>query len=78
MRRKIEVGSDPALSTIAAEMDVFTADGKKHSVVTKAARGSPSNPMKDTEIEDKLRAEAGRWRPGHDIQKLIDAVWALE
>ena len=78
MRRKIEVASDPALWTIAAEMDVFTADGRKHSVVTKAARGSPSNPMKDTEIEDKLRAEAGRWRPGHDIQKLIDAVWALE
>ncbi|MGQ0583036.1 MAG: MmgE/PrpD family protein [Reyranella sp.] len=78
MRRKIEVASDPALSTISAEMDVFTADGKKHSVVTKAARGSPSNPMKDTEIEDKLRAEAGRWRPGHDLQPLIDAVWALE
>ncbi len=43
-----------------------------------AVRGSSSNPMKDTEIEDKLRAEAGRWRPGHDIQPLIDAVWALE
>ncbi|MDP1841030.1 MAG: MmgE/PrpD family protein [Reyranella sp.] len=78
MRRKIEVASDPALSTIAAEMDFFTADGKKHSVATQAARGSSSNPMKDTEIEDKLRAEAGRWRPGHDIQKLIDAVWTLE
>jgi 2-methylcitrate dehydratase PrpD len=78
MRRKIEVASDPALSTIAAEIDFFTADGKKHSVATKAARGSSSNPMKDTEIEDKLRAEAGRWRPGHDIQKLIDAVWTLE
>ena len=78
MRRRIEVASDPAISTIAAEMDFFTADGKKHSVATRAARGSSSNPMKDTEIEDKLRAEAGRWRPGHDIQKLIDAVWALE
>ncbi len=78
MRRKIEVASDPALSTIAAEMDFFTADGKKHSVTTQAARGSSSNPMKDTEIEDKLRAEAGRWRPGHDIQPLIDAVWTLE
>lgn len=78
MRRKIEVASDPALSTIAAEMDVFTTDGKKHRVATRAARGSSSNPMKDGEIEDKLRAEAGRWRPGHDIQKLIDAVWTLE
>lgn len=78
MRHKIEVASDPALSTIAVEMDFFTADGQKHSVATQAARGSSSNPMKDTEIEDKLRAEAGRWRPGHDIQPLIDAVWTLE
>lgn len=78
MRGKIEVAGDPALSTIAAKVDFFTADGKKHSVATEAARGSPSNPMKDTEIEDKLRAEAGRWRPGHDIQPLIDAVWTLE
>lgn len=78
MRRRIEVAGDPTLSTIAAEMDFFTADGQKHSVATKAARGSSSNPMKDTEIEDKLRAEAGRWRPGHDIQPLIDAVWTLE
>lgn len=78
MRGRIEVASDPAISTIAVEMDFFTADGRKHGVATQAARGSSSNPMKDTEIEDKLRAEAGRWRPGHDIQPLIDAVWTLE
>jgi len=78
MRRRIEVASDPAISTIAAEMDFFTADGRQHSVTTQAARGSSSNPMKDTEIEDKLRAEADRWRPGHDIQPLIDAVWTLD
>ena len=59
-------------------MDLWTADGRHHSVATEAARGSSSNPMKDTEIEDKLRAEAGRWRPGHDIQPLIDAVWTLD
>ena len=34
--------------------------------------------MRDADIEDKLRAEAGRWRPGHDVQPLIDAVWSLE
>lgn len=78
MRRKIEVASDSAISTIAVDMDFFTADDRKHSVATQAARGSSSNPMKDTEIEDKLRAEAGRWRPGHDIQPLIDGVWTLE
>jgi len=78
MRRKIEVASDPAISTIAVEMDFWTKDGKKHSVSTQAARGSSSNPLTDKKIEEKLRAEAGSWRPGHDIQPLIDAVWALE
>ena len=78
MRRRIDVAGDPAISTIAVEMDFLTADGKKHSVATRAARGSSSNPMKDKEIEDKLRAEAGRWQAGHDIRPLIDAVWALE
>ena len=78
MRRRIEVASDPAISTIAVEMDFWTTDGQQYGVATKAARGSSSNPMKDTEIEEKLRAEAGRWRPGHDIQPLIDAVWTLE
>jgi 2-methylcitrate dehydratase PrpD len=78
MRRRIRVSADPAISTIAAEMDLWTTDGKRHGIATRAARGSSSNPMKDTEIEAKLRAEAGRWRPGHDVQKLIDAVWSLE
>ncbi len=78
MRRKIEVAGDPAISTIAAEMEFWTTDGRKHAVATQAARGSSSNPMKDTEIEEKLRAEAVRWRPGHDVQPLIDAIWSLE
>jgi len=78
MRRKVEVASDPKISTIAVEMDFWTKDGKKHSVSTQAARGSSSNPLTDEEIEEKLRAEAGDWRPGHDIQPLIDAVWALD
>lgn len=78
LRAKFEVASDPAISTIAAEMDLWTGDGRKHSVATKAARGSSANPLKDSEIEDKLRNEAASWRPGHDVQKLIDAVWALD
>ena len=63
MRRKIEVASDPAISTIAVEMDFWTKDGKQHHVTTQAARGSASNPLKDKEIEEKLRTEAKSWRP---------------
>ena len=78
MRRRIEVAADPAISTIAVEMELWTSDGTRHAVSTGAARGSPPNPMKDNEIEAKLRAEAGRWRPGCDVQPLIDAARSLE
>jgi 2-methylcitrate dehydratase PrpD len=78
MRRRIGVASDPKISTIAVEMDFFTTDGKKQSVSTDAARGSSANPLKDKEIEEKLRNEAASWDPAHDIQPLIDAIWALD
>jgi 2-methylcitrate dehydratase PrpD len=78
MRGKFEVAGDPAISTTAVEMDFWTKDGKKHSVSTKAARGSSANPLKDSEIEQKLLDEAKSWRPAHDIKPLIEAVWALD
>jgi 2-methylcitrate dehydratase PrpD len=78
MRRKIEVASDPALSTIAAALDLWTADGAKHSVSTEAARGSTANPLTDSDIERKLIDEALGWRSDHDVRPLIDAVWALD
>jgi 2-methylcitrate dehydratase PrpD len=78
MRRKIEVAAKPSLSTIAAEMEFVTADGRTHTVSTQAARGSAANPLKDAEIEDKLRIEADSWQKGHDIQPLIDAVWTID
>jgi len=78
MRRKVEVAADPGLSTIAAEMEFITADGRTHTADTQAARGSAANPLKDAEIEDKLRTEAASWQTGHDIQPLIDAVWAVD
>jgi 2-methylcitrate dehydratase PrpD len=78
MRQRIEVASDPAISTIAAEIDVWTADGKKHSVSTKAARGSTAYPLTDSDIERKLIDEARSWRSDHDIRPLIEAVWTLD
>jgi 2-methylcitrate dehydratase PrpD len=78
MRRRIDVIADPAISTIAARMDILTRDGSKRSVSTEAARGSSANPLADREIEEKLRVEAASWRPGHDLRPLIDAVWTLD
>src|SRR5205085_4256496 len=35
MRRKVEVAADSRLSTIAAEMDFVTSDGRTHTVATR-------------------------------------------
>jgi 2-methylcitrate dehydratase PrpD len=78
LRRKVEVAAANHLSTIAAEMDIVTTDGRTHTLATQAARGSAANPLKDAEIEDKLRTEADSWQKGHAIQPLIDAVWGLD
>jgi 2-methylcitrate dehydratase PrpD len=78
MRRKVDVARDPAIATIAAEVELWTADGTRHALSTPAARGSPSNPMSDRDIEDKLRTVAAAWSPGHDVAPLIDTVWNLE
>ena len=78
MRRRIAVAAKPALSTIAAELDIVTADGTTHRLSTEAARGSSANPQSDDEIERKLIDEAASWQPGHDVRPLVDAVWRLE
>jgi 2-methylcitrate dehydratase PrpD len=78
MRHKVKVISDPAIATVAAEIELWTKDGRKHVLSASAARGSPSNPMRDDEIADKLCAIAAAWCPGYDVAPLIEAVWNLE
>jgi 2-methylcitrate dehydratase PrpD len=78
LRGKVEVVRDAAFSTIAAAVDVFTADGKIFNLSQPAARGSDVNPMTDGSLEDKLRNAAAGWNPRHDIKPLIDAIWALD
>ena len=78
LRRKVEVIRDPAIATVAAAVELWTSDGTKHSLSTSAARGSPANPMRDEEIEDKLRTIAAGCGPSYDATPLIEAVWTLE
>jgi 2-methylcitrate dehydratase PrpD len=77
VRRKIEVVRDPAFSTIAAAIEI-EADGKTEKLTQAAARGSDVNPMSDGDLEDKLRVAAGGWDSRHDIEPLIEAIWALD
>src|SRR5882672_1459859 len=47
LRSKVEVIRDSAFSTIAAAVEITTADGKIHKLSQPAARGSDVNPMSD-------------------------------
>ncbi len=79
LRAKVrEIVRDPAFSTVSADVDVTTADGKTHPLSQQAARGSEANPMSDRDLEGKLRTAAESWNVKHNVAMLIDAVWALD
>jgi 2-methylcitrate dehydratase PrpD len=78
LRSKITVVRDTSIPTIAATVDVTTADGVVHKLSQTAARGSDLNPMTDQDLEDKLRAVASQWNPRYDTTTLIDAIWQLD
>jgi 2-methylcitrate dehydratase PrpD len=78
LRSKVEVLRDNDLSTIAAAVDITTADGKTHKLSQPAARGSDANPLADHDLEEKLRTAAAGWDSRYDATPLIDAIWALD
>ena len=78
LRRKVELIRDPAFSTIAAAVEITTADGRVHHRSQSAARGSDVNPMSDSDIEEKLRTVAAGWDSRYDTAPLIDAIWSLD
>jgi 2-methylcitrate dehydratase PrpD len=78
LRGKITVLRDERCPTVAASVEITTADGIVHKLAQKAARGSDANPMSDGDLEAKLRDAAAGWNPTHDIEPLIDAVWDLD
>ena len=78
MRSKVEVERDDGFSTIAAAVEITTADGKIHKMAQPAARGSDVNPLSDSDLEGKLRTAAADWDSHHDVAPLIDAIWTLD
>lgn len=78
LRGMVEVLRDARFSTVAAEVDITTADGKIFKLKQSAARGSDANPLSDSDLEEKLRATARLWDPHYDAAPLIDAIWAVE
>jgi 2-methylcitrate dehydratase PrpD len=78
LRGKVQVKRDENFATVAAAVNITTADGQIHKLSQPAARGSDANPMSDQDLEEKLRAAADGWNPRHDIAPLIGAIWRLD
>jgi 2-methylcitrate dehydratase PrpD len=78
LRDKVTVLRDDSFPTIAAAVEITTADGKVHQSAQAAARGSDVNPLSDNDLEDKLRMLAAGWDPRWDATPLIDAIWTLD
>lgn len=78
LRARIEVEQDDSVAVESAIVRIWTADGAERAVTIPAAHGSLAKPMSDRDIEAKLRTLAASWCPDHDVQPLIDAVWALD
>jgi 2-methylcitrate dehydratase PrpD len=78
LRSKVEVLRDESFSTIAATVEITTADGKTHKLTQTAARGSDVNPLSDNDLEDKLRMAAAGWDSSYNATPLIDAAWSVD
>jgi 2-methylcitrate dehydratase PrpD len=78
LRSKVEVVRDERFSTVAAAVEITTADGQTFKLEQSAARGSDANPLSDSDLEQKLRAAASLWDPRYDVAPLIDAIWNVE
>jgi hypothetical protein len=78
VRAKVHVERDKAIDVAGASLHMQTKDGATRTIDVAAARGSLARPLTDREIEDKLRTLASGWCAAHDVEPLINAVWALD
>ena len=78
LRGKVAVRRDESFPTVAAAVEITTADGKLHKRAQRAARGSDENPMIDNDLEAKLRDAAARAIPRNDVAALIEAIWTVD
>jgi len=76
LRRKVEVVQDESIPTKAAKLELWTKDGKHHTISVDDARGSAGRPLTDRELEQKFERLAGPYVRAP--RQTIDAVWALD
>ncbi len=75
---RVEVEEDPSIAVGAAAVSLRTRDGRTLALEVEHALGSLSRPMSDVQIEAKVREHAAISAPDAPVERLIDAVWALD
>ncbi len=75
---RVEVAETTAIPVGAAQVRLELASGGHHIARIDDARGSPTKPLTDSEIETKVRDLAAFGCPALDVEPLIAAVWALD
>jgi 2-methylcitrate dehydratase PrpD len=75
---RVEVHDDPALAVEAIAVSLRTTDGRTLALEVPHAVGSLGRPMTDAQIEAKVRTHAAMNAPAVAVDRLIDAVWALD
>jgi len=84
MMKKIDFGVHPEAEAAGYEkmttiIEIELAGGRRVSGRADFGKGSPANPMSDTEVADKFR-ECAAWGglPAKTAERIIDVVYALE
>jgi 2-methylcitrate dehydratase PrpD len=75
---RVEVQEDPSIPVAAAAVSLRTRDGRTLALKVAHALGSPGRPMTDAQIEAKVREHAPLAASPIAVDRLIDAVWALD
>jgi 2-methylcitrate dehydratase PrpD len=75
---RVEVHDDPALPVEAIAVSLRTVDGRTLALEVPHAVGSLGRPMTDPQLEAKVRTHAAMNAPPVAVDRLIDAVWALD
>jgi 2-methylcitrate dehydratase PrpD len=75
---RVDVQDDASIPVEGIAVSLRTVDGRTLALDVAHAVGSLGRPMTDAQIEVKVRTHAALNAPTVAVDRLIDAVWALD